>query len=66
MGKDIGRNYKHCQYQSSTPSIKDPVLSYSAYQTSSSMKLPITSVSSAIDKNNFILLCVPKIQSKYF
>ena len=48
MGKDIGHIYKHSQSQISTPSIKAPFISYSASQTSSSIELTITSVSSVI------------------
>ena len=50
MGKDIGKIYKHSQYQLSNPSIKEPVVSSSDSQTSTSIKLTITSVSSDIDK----------------
>ena len=64
MGKDIEQIYKHSQSQLSTPSIKTPVISYSNSQTSSSIELTITSVSSVIDKNKQILFCVPKIPSK--
>ena len=58
MDKDIGRIYKHVQYQSSFPSIKKPILSYSVSQTSSSIKLTITSVCSVIDKK-LIMFCIP-------
>ena len=50
MGKDIGKFYKHSQYQISTPSIKAPVISYLASQTSSSIVLTINSVPSVRDK----------------
>ena len=33
MGKDVGYIYKHGQYQLSTMSIKEYILSYSDYQT---------------------------------
>ena len=51
MGKDIGHIYKHSQCQLSTSSIKKPVFLYSASQTSSSIKLTITCVSSVIYKD---------------
>ena len=63
MGKYIGSIYKHSQYQLSTKSIKEPVFSFSYSQTSSSIKLSITSVSSVIDKEKPIPFCVPKIPS---
>ena len=50
MGKAIGRIDKHGQSQVSTQSIKEPVLSCSAYETSSSTVLTKTLVSSDIDK----------------
>ena len=50
MGKDIQKIYKHSQSQLSNPSIKAPVLSYLASQTSSSIELTITSVPSVTDK----------------
>ena len=50
MGKEIDQIYKHSQYQLSTTPIKAPVFSYSDSQTSSSIKLTITSVYSVIDK----------------
>ena len=63
--KDIGRNYKHIQYQLSNPSIKEPVLSSSYFQTSSYTKLKITSVSSVIDKKqtNSVLCSQNTIQN---
>ena len=50
MGKDIGKIYKHGQYQLSNVSFKAPVRAYSASQTSSSIKLTTTSVPSVRDK----------------
>ena len=44
MGKDIGRIYKHGQYQISTLSIKKIVISYSDSQTLSSIESKITSI----------------------
>ena len=58
MGKDIGWIHKHGQSQLSTPSIKAPVLYYSASQTSSSIESIITYVPSVIDqKQTNSLLC---------
>ena len=50
MGKAIVQNSKHSQPQLSTQSIKEPVLSFSPYQTSSSTSSTITLLSSIIDK----------------
>ena len=65
MGKDIGRIYKHVQSQLSITSIKEPVISSLASQTSSSIELTITSVSSVIDKKqtNFVLCSQNTIQN---
>ena len=65
MGKDIGRIYKHNQSQLSTPSIKAPVISSSASQTSSYIELSITSVSSIIYKKqtNSVLCSENSIQN---
>ena len=52
MGKDIGRIYKHGQYQISTLSIKEIVISYSDSQTLSSIESKITPASSVIEKKN--------------
>ena len=64
MGKSIGQIYKHIQSLPSTPSIKEPVLSYSASQTSSSTALIRNAVSSVIDQKHLIRSCVPKISPK--
>ena len=53
MGKYTGKIYKHSQSQISNPPIKAPVLSSSASQTSSSIELTITSVSSVIEEKQF-------------
>ena len=50
MGKEIGKMYKHSQYQLSTPSTKAPVLSSLASQSSSSIELTTTYVPYIIDK----------------
>ena len=50
MGKDIGIIYKHSKYQLWTLSINAPVLSYSAFKTSSSIELTIIYVPSVRDK----------------
>ena len=52
MGKDTGRIYKYSQSQLSTPSFKAPVCSSSDSQTSSSIELKTTSVTSVRDKNS--------------
>ena len=51
MGKDIGRIYKYSQSQLSTSSLKAPGSSSSDFQTSSDIKLTITSIPSVRDKN---------------
>ena len=65
MVKDIGRIYKHSQYQLSTSSLKAPVSSYSEPQTSSAIQLTTTSVPSATYKhqNNSILYSQNTIQN---
>ena len=57
MGKDIGQIYKHSQSQLSTLSIKESISSSSASQTSSSIELTTTSVTSVDEKkqNNYAL-----------
>ena len=57
IGKDIGRIYKHSQYQLSTSSLKAHVSSSSEPQISSTIELTTKSVPSATDKhqNNFVL-----------
>ena len=58
MGKDIGKVYKHSQSQLSTSSLKEPVSSSSAPQTSSAIERTKTSVPSVTDKNqNNYVLC---------
>ena len=64
MGKDIGRIYKHSQYQLSTSSLKAHIISYSEPKTSSSIELTIMSVPSATDKHQKQLFCIPKIPSR--
>ena len=56
MGEGVGCVQKHSQSKLSTPSIQKSVFSYSASQTSYSIKLTITSASYIIDKeqNNCI------------
>ena len=51
MGKDIGNCFKHSQFQISTLSLKAPVISSSASQTSSAVELTTTSVPSVREKN---------------
>ena len=65
MGKAIGKICQHRQSQLSTLSIKEPVLSYSASQTSSSTSLTRTLVSSVIDKKqtNSVLCSQNTIQN---
>ena len=65
MDKDTGQIYKHSQPHLSTPSIKAPVLSSSASQTSSFIELIITSVSSVTDKKhtNYVLCSKNSIQN---
>ena len=57
MGKGIGRIYKHSQSQLSTLSLKTPVSSSYYSQTSSSIELTTTYVTSVTDKhqNNYVL-----------
>ena len=58
MGKDIGQIYKHSQSQLLTPSLKAPVSSSSASQTSSNIESTTTSIPSVRDKNqNNSVLC---------
>ena len=52
-GKNIGGIYKHCQYQLSKLVIKEPIISYIAYQESSYIEITITSVSYDIDKEKY-------------
>ena len=65
MGKDIGRIYKHSQYQLLTSSLKAPVSSYSDSQTYSAIELTTTSFPSATDKhqNNYVLYSQNTIQN---
>ena len=65
MGKDMGKIYKHGQYQISTSLLKATVSLSSEPQTSSAIKLTETSVPSAIDKheNNYVLYCHNIIQN---
>ena len=65
MGKDIGKILKRSQFQLSTPSIKALVLSYLAYQTSSSIELTITYVPSVMDKKqtNYVFCFKNSIQN---
>ena len=65
MGKDIGHNYKHSQYQLSTSSLTAPVSSSSDPQTYSTIELTTASVPSAIDKhqNNYVLYSQNTIQN---
>ena len=60
MGKDIGSIYKHIQYQLSTTSIKEPIISSSASKTSASIELTTTSVPCVIDKKTNSVLCSQK------
>ena len=60
MVKDIGKIYKHSQYQLSTLSIKAPVSSSSEPQKYSSIKLTTTSVPYITDKHQKKLFFVPK------
>ena len=57
MGKDIGRIYKHSQYQLSNLSLKAPVSSSAESQTYSAIELTTTHVPSATDKHqkNYVL-----------
>ena len=58
VGKYIGQIYKHNPYQISNSSFKAPVCSSSDYQTSSSIKLTTTYVSSVrYKKQNNSVLC---------
>ena len=65
MGKDIGRIYKHSQYQLSTSSLKAHVSSSSEPQTYSAIELTTTSIPSATDKhqNNSVLYSKNTIQN---
>ena len=64
MGKDIGKFYKHSQYQISTLSLNTPVSSSSEPQTSSAIKLTATFSPSITDKIKTIMFCIPKIPPK--
>ena len=65
MGEDIGQIYKHSQSQLSTSSLKVTVISSSDPQTSSAIKLTITSVPSVAEKNqnNHVLYSQNNIQN---
>ena len=65
MGKDIGRIYKHDQYQLSTLSLKTHVSSYSELQTSSAIELKTRSVPSMTEKHqkNSVLYSQNNIQN---
>ena len=65
MEKDIGRIYKHSQYQLLTFSIKAPVSSSSERQTSPAIELTTPSVPSATKKhqNNSIFYSQNTIQN---
>ena len=56
MGKDIGKIYKHSQYELSTLSLKTPVSSPSEHQTSPAIELTTKSIPSVTDthQNNFL------------
>ena len=51
MKKEMGQNYKHSQYQISTSSMKEPVISSSETQISSAIKLTTTYIPSETDKH---------------
>ena len=57
MEKEIGKSYKHIQYQLSTLSLKTPISSSLETQTSSAIDLTKMSVTSETDKhqNNSVL-----------
>ena len=65
MGKDIGKIYKHSQFQLSTLSLKTHLSSYSEPQTSSAIELITTSVPSMTYKhqNNYVLYSQNNIQN---
>ena len=65
MGKEIGRIYKHSQFQISTSSLKAPVSSSLEPQKSSSIELTTTSVPYATEKNqnNSVLYSQNTIQN---
>ena len=52
MGKEIGKFYKHSQYQLSNLSLKTPVSSSSKPQTSSAIEITTTSVPSVTEKKS--------------
>ena len=53
MGKEIGRSFKYNRPKISTPTLKKPVLSSSAFHTSSASNSTRTSISSQLD-NTYI------------
>ena len=65
MGKEIGRIYKHSQYQLSIYSLRVPVCSSPESQTPSAIELTTTSVPSAREKhqNNSVLCSQNTIQN---
>ena len=65
MGKDIGRIYKHSQYQLSTISLNRSVSSSSEHQTSSAIELTTMSLPSVADKHqkNYVLYSQNTIQN---
>ena len=65
MVKDIGKIYKHSQYQLSTLSLKTTVSLFSENQTSSTIELRTTSVPYITDKhqNNSVLYSQNTIQN---
>ena len=65
MGKDIGRIYKHSQYQLSTLLLNTPVSSSSEPQISSAIESTTTSIPSATEKhqNNSVLYSQNTIQN---
>ena len=65
MGKAIGKIYKYSQCQPSTMSIRKPIISSLAAQTSSSTTITRTLVSSIIDKkeSNSVLCSQNTIQN---
>ena len=52
MGKDIGRSYKYNRSEISTPTLKKPVLSYSANHTSYTTNLTRTIISSKLENED--------------
>ena len=63
MGKDIGKIYKHSQYELSTLSLKTPVSSPSEHQTSPAIELTTKSIPSVTDTHQNNFFCIPKIPS---